>query len=236
MIRTVVLAALVAIPAWAQAHVFLVKPDAAEAPAGKPVGLSVLMTEKLFEGERLLAPESVQARLLGADGETPVPLRADVETKALRGQVVTAAVVVLAARAAPRYRAIEKGEQTDDPARTLRIEAFSKALLTLQPGAAGFDRLSHDRLELIPLDNPANDGIGELRVRVLFDGKPLATRVQLMAAGKPRVSAMSDQDGVVRLPVTERGFHLVRTAHHIEEPDARSARYEATASLVFAIN
>lgn len=229
------LALLMALPLTAHSHSFVVKPDQMQMAPGSTLGASVLMTEKLFEGQRLLAVGDVHLRLLTKDGETAVPLNADAAAKALRAEFAAPqGSVLLAARAAPRYRAIDKKEKTTDPARTVRIETFAKALLNLAPGDIGFARRSADRLEMVFLDNPAEWSAGApLRVQVLFGGQPLATRVQAMSPGQPRVSVDSDADGMASLTLGNAGVWLLRSSHQTGETDERSSRYQATSSLVF---
>lgn len=222
-------------PLYAQAHTFLVKP---ESTSNDQLAVSVLLTEKLFTGERLLQPEDISLRVLVGTTEQTVPLQADIPAKVLRGTLAApAGSAMLSARAAPRYRAIEKGQQTDDPAQTLRIEAFAKALVNPAKDHTGFSLRSGDRLELIPLDNPAKLKAGyKLRVQVLFDGQPIAAKVAAMSPEQPRVSAQADAQGIVRLSLPANGTWLLRSGHHNDEADARSARYEATASLLLQID
>lgn len=237
MIKSMVVTVALLAPLFAQAHTFLVKPAQARVAAGEPLQLTVLMTEKLFTSERLLKADEVGLRVL-ADGQiSPVELKADAADKTLRGEVsAPAGTLLVMAKAAPRYRAIEKGEKTEEPAKTLRIEAFSKALVNVSRGDEGYAATSGDRLEVIALDNPADlKGAGSLRVQVLFDGKPLVGKVQAISPDRPRVVAQTDAQGVAKLALEGAGFWVVRSSHHVEEADARSSRYEASANLLFAI-
>lgn len=237
MIKSMVVTVALLAPLFAQAHTFLVKPAEAHVAVGAPVQLAVLMTEKLFSSERLLKADEVQVRAL-VDGEVAaVELKADAADKSLRGEVsAPAGTLLVMAKAAPRYRAIEKGEKTQDPAKTLRIEAFSKALVNLKQGDKGFAARSGDRLEVLALDNPAElKGAGNLRVQVLFDGQPLVGKVQAMSPDRARVVAQTDAQGIATLALDGAGFWVVRSSHHLDEADARSSRYEASANLLFAV-
>ncbi|HSX69615.1 MAG TPA: hypothetical protein VLF16_01680, partial [Pseudomonas sp.] len=120
-------AALLLAPLYAQAHTFVVVTDAT---TDGQLPIRVLMTEKLFEGDRLLKAEDVSLRLIDGENEQRIPLSADSQAKALRGSIAApTGSALLAARTAPRYRAIEKGQQTEDPAKTLRMESFAKSLI-----------------------------------------------------------------------------------------------------------
>lgn len=230
-----VLIPLLLAPLYAHAHTFLVKP---EPLSNQHIPVSVLMTEKLFDGERQLRVEDITLRLMTGNTEQTVTLQADEQAKVLRGTLTALdGSAVLSARAAPRYRAIKKGQQTDDPAQTLRIEAFAKALINPEKDQEGFTQRSGDRLELVPLDNPAHlDAGDELCVLVLFDGKPLAGKVAAMSPQQTRLMAQTDAQGIARLTLPAAGSWLLRSSHHSNETDARSARYEAAASLLLQVD
>lgn len=230
--------ALLLVPLFTQAHTFLVKPDSVTANPGEPLQFSVLMTEKLFQGERLLDPRQVEVQLLQDGKTTPLKLEADEAAKALRGEAAAPKDnALLVARAAPRYRPIDKVQKTDDPAKMLRIESFSKALVNPNGDGDAFRARSGDRLELIALDNPNSLSTGKpLRVQVLFDGEPLAGKVQALSPGRERIVANTDAEGIASLELPTAGVWVVRSSHHSDEADARSARYEASANLVFTID
>lgn len=230
--------ALLLVPLSTQAHTFLVKSDSVTANPGEPLRFSVLMTEKLFQGERLLDPRQVEVQLLQDGKTTPLKLEADETAKALRGEAAAPiGDALLVARAAPRYRPIDKKEKTDDPAKMLRIESFSKALVNPAAGGDAYRTRSGDRLEVIALDNPASLSAGKpLRVQVLFDGEPLAGKVQALSPEHQRIVAETDAEGIASLTLPTAGVWVVRSSHHRDEADARSARYEASANLVFAID
>ncbi|EWC40480.1 DUF4198 domain-containing protein [Stutzerimonas stutzeri] len=230
--------ALLLVPLFTQAHTFLIKPDNATANPDEPLQFSVLMTEKLFQGERLLDPEQVEVHLLQNGKTTPLNLEADETAKALRGEAAApTGDALLVARAAPRYRPIDKKEKTDDPAKMLRIENFSKALINPATDGVAYHARSGDRLELIALDNPASLSASKpMRVQVLFEGEPLPGKVQALSPGRERIVAETDAEGIASLTLPTAGVWIVRSSHHREEADARSARYEASANLVFAID
>lgn len=233
--RIILLASLLLAPLAAQAHTFLVKPEQTD----DQLSIAVLMTEKLFQGERLLSSSDVSLRLLSAEGQQDITLHADETAKALVGEIpALASSAIAVARSAPRYRAIEKGQQTKDPAKTLRIEAFAKALINPQGSGEAYTLRTGDRLELAPLDNPANLSSGDtLRVAVLFDGQPLANaRVAAMAPQQDRLVAHTDAEGIAKLQLPAAGSWVIRSGHHIDEADARSAHYEASASLLLTID
>lgn len=125
-------------------------------------------------------------------------------------------------------------------------EVFSrcaKALVAVggkEAGGRGFDRVAGLPLELVPEKNPyALAGGGEIPVRLLYQGKPLAD-VLVVALQKGRageaVSARTDGKGRVALRFDRPGAWLVKAVHMIPAPKEAGADWESFwASLTFEI-
>jgi uncharacterized GH25 family protein len=107
-------------------------------------------------------------------------------------------------------------------------------------GGSRYDRPLGQRLELVPEKNPYTlTGGGELPVRLLYEGKPLAGAL-VVALPKDRqaapVSARSDSRGRVRLKLDHPGFWLVKAVHMIPAPPDAGADWESFwASLTFGV-
>jgi uncharacterized GH25 family protein len=123
-------------------------------------------------------------------------------------------------------------------------EVFSrcaKSLLAVGGGAAaGYDQVLGQRLELVPEANPYTlAGGGELPVRLLYEGKPLAgALVVALQKDRPeaKVSARSDAKGHVRLKLDRPGFWLVKAVHMVPAPRDADADWESFwASLTFQV-
>ena len=104
-------------------------------------------------------------------------------------------------------------------------------------GARGqkFDEPLHYRYELIPETNPMASS--PLRVRVIFEGKPLANALVIaIHRDDPaaRVSARSDANGQVTLLLPRNGVWLVKSVQMISAPPGSNADWESLwASLTF---
>jgi len=126
-------------------------------------------------------------------------------------------------------------------------EVFSrcaKALLNVGNGGSGpgFDRVFNQRLELVAEKNPyALAGGGELPVRLLYEGKPLAGALVMALQRDPpdkvdKVMARTDARGRVTLKLDRPGFWLVKAVHMIQAPPDAGADWESFwASLTFAL-
>jgi uncharacterized GH25 family protein len=107
-------------------------------------------------------------------------------------------------------------------------------------GGRGYDRVAGLPLELVPEKNPYTlTGGGDLPVRLLYAGKPLAD-VLVMALQKGRageaVSARSDAKGRVALHLDGPGVWLVKAVHMVAAPKEAGADWESFwASVTFEI-
>ena len=121
-------------------------------------------------------------------------------------------------------------------------EVFSrcaKALIAVGGPGSGHDRVFGQRLELVAEKNPyALAGGGELPVRLLYEGKPLAgALVMALQRGRPdKLTARSDSKGRVILKLDRPGFWLIKAVHMIPAPADAGADWESLwASLTFAL-
>jgi hypothetical protein len=121
-------------------------------------------------------------------------------------------------------------------------EVFSrcaKALIAVGGPGSGHDRVFGQRLELVAEKNPYTlAGGGELPVRLLYQGKPLAGALIIaLQRGRPdKVTARSDSRGRVLLKLDRPGFWLIKAVHMIPAPADAGADWESLwASLTFAL-
>jgi uncharacterized GH25 family protein len=123
-------------------------------------------------------------------------------------------------------------------------EVFSrcaKSLVAVGSGTGlGYDRVLGQRLELVAEKNPyALAGGGDLPVRLLYQGKPLASAlVVALQKDRPeaRVAVRSDAKGRALLKLDRPGFWLVKAVHMIPAPQETGADWESFwASLTFGV-
>jgi uncharacterized GH25 family protein len=129
-------------------------------------------------------------------------------------------------------------------------EVYSRAAKSLiwsgaGPGAgsdAGFDRPVGLELELVPEKDPYQLAPGgELPVRLLYRGKPLAGAMVFALdfhhadkTAPDRIAARTGRDGRVALRLPEAGFWLIETVHMISAPQETGVDWESLwASLTF---
>jgi uncharacterized GH25 family protein len=119
----------------------------------------------------------------------------------------------------------------------------AKSLISSGAGSgAGFDRPVGLELELVPERDPYQlvPG-GELPVRLLYRGKPLAGAMVFALdfhhadkTAPDRIAARTGRDGRVALRLPEAGFWLIETVHMISAPQETGVDWESLwASLTF---
>lgn len=251
---------LLSVPAL-QAHDFWIEPSTFTPAAGQRVTFRLRVGQEL-RGDPLPRDPNLLERFVsvGPAGEMPVLGRAYTEPAGVMAfQSPGLNVIVydsgrspLALEAAKfeKYLKLE-GLEKISALRASRgqsaapgKEVFSrcaKSLLAVGGGAgAGYDQVLGQRLELVPEANPYSlAGGGELPVRLLYQGKPLAgALVVALQKDRPeaRVSARSDAKGRVRLKLDRPGFWLVKAVHMVPAPREVDADWESFwASLTFEV-
>jgi nickel transport protein len=115
---------------------------------------------------------------------------------------------------------------------------FGKALLHNGGGSRGFDRVVGHRLELVPRGDPFAPGMaGELRVEIQFEGKPLAgatVHLYADATAADTTTHVADRAGVVRVPLSRGGTHVLSVSHDVASRHPELATRDVyAATLVF---
>ncbi len=161
--------------------------------------------------------------------------------------------------AAARQRVEREGLLVGKDSVTRRYAKYAKTLVQVgNGGPRGFARSAGHVIEFVPLHDPSSLRIGDtLEVRLLFRGVPLtgipvhADVVALDAdrdapsggahaasggAGGPRTYS-PDAQGIVRVPMGQRGMWSIRTIHVTQAPAGSGADWDAHwGTLVFALD
>ena len=238
--------------AWA--HDFILKPTEMRVAKGKPLSVQVMLTESYFKGDRI--PEIDQVKIAVVDpasgSRTTIPLASDDAGKVLAGSVDapgSQALTVIAERAG-RYRS--KTPEGNKPVPktapgatdTVYSEAYAKALINLDGKTSAFETPAGLRLEIVPIDNPAQVRPGTaMAVKVLFENSPVQTRVQAVYEGYVSqdekqpfvVDVETAADGTARIPISQPGLWMLRAGHTINSPTETYDRYSAKSVLMFEI-
>lgn len=249
----VALAALIPLLAGpaARAHEFIVKPGVARAEAGAPVPFSVISSHVFMQGEEQEDAEDISVAVLSGGKRQPLQLTRRDATLTYEGQATAptgGTFMLVGARLPQTWSLTPEGLKRGTPATLpgavspMKVEKFSKTLINLSPDDGGFAAVAGDRLEIVPVSNPATLRPGQdLSVRILFDGKPLSTRVYATYDGftdNPATYAYFTEtadDGTARVRATRPGTWMVRVEQRMNERAAGHERYMARAVLVFEV-
>lgn len=110
-----------------------------------------------------------------------------------------------------------------------RYAKYGKTVVEVGSGPRAFERAAGHPLEFIPLDDPAS--AGALRMRLMFQGKPLdGARVHAGVAspgGKPGkdVTLVTSNGGTITVPAGA-GLWNVRTIHVVPAPAGVDAQWD----------
>ena len=220
-------ALVLALAGAATAHETVLKPGAATAAAGKAVPFAVHSAHVFIASEELETPADVKAFVFADGKATPVALAANDKTLTFDGEATFAKPgtgIILVHRLPQVWsltpEGLKKGTKKDLPGATKsnRYEKFAKSLVAVDGQTAGFDTAAGQRLELVPLADPAKATVGQdLAVKVLFDGQPAPATVLATSDGfskTPNTYAYyteTDDAGVAKVRITHPGLWLVRT-------------------------
>jgi uncharacterized GH25 family protein len=262
MRRAALAAALALLPAaFLTAHDFWIEPSAFRPAVGSTLGVRLVVGQR-FRGDVLPRNPAMIARFdfVTDQGSVPVPGRAaddpagsvTIERPGL-GLIAFRSLESGLSLEADKFEEYlkEEGLESVIAARAKRgdsqkpsKELYSRAAKCLvQAGATGdtgFDRVLGLTLELVPEKNPyAMTGGGDLPVRLLFEGKPLAgTLVAALPYDAPekKLSARSDRDGRVTFKLPAGGVWLVKAVQMTPVTGDPNADWRSVwASLTFEV-
>lgn len=235
----------------ANAHEFIVKPDKFVAKAGETVSATVYSTHAFIKGEEIENAAVTNAFIVSGGNRAPIPLQADQAKLIYAGTVALAndKPAVLSGRRSPIFLATtpegsKRGTRKDFPdARLVRaIEKFSKAFINAGADDDVWSKPVGDRLEIMVRKSPASIKAGdEVPVQVLYDGKPIATKLYATYDGFSTRNmtfafyAEMEESETGYVKITHPGTWVIRAEHIDDTKTAEIDRYVARAVLVLDV-
>jgi uncharacterized GH25 family protein len=122
--------------------------------------------------------------------------------------------------------------------RTAATEKWTKLLLSPSPSDRSFSQPLGHRLEIVPLENPAQAKAGQsLKVQVLYEGQPIGLPILATYAGFSQQASTyafytETSDPEPRVQITEPGMWIIRASKSGEE---NGETYTAVAILQFEV-
>ncbi|HEY1337738.1 MAG TPA: DUF4198 domain-containing protein [Bryobacteraceae bacterium] len=251
-----VLILLAAVPLFA--HDMWIEPTTFFPAAGQIVGAKLLVGQDLL-GDPLprqtslvkeFVVEDAEGRkpLVGRDGSDPAGyLRVASPGLLVVGYFSNPSAVELPADKFNQYLKDEgldavaaqraRSNQSGAKARELFSRCAKSLLLSGSPAAKQADRQLGFTLELVAERNPYSMHPGEqLPLRLTYHDRPLAGALVVAMNRAERVSARTDAEGRVRLPLRSGGMWMIKAVHMIPAPAGSNADWQSYwASLTFEV-
>lgn len=209
------------------AHETIIKPGAPEAAVGKSLPFGIHSAHVFIVSEELETAADVKAFVWSDGKAVETPLTADEKAFVFKGEATFSkpgAGLILVHRLPQVWsmtpEGMKKGTKKELPGATksTSYEKFAKAVVPVGGSTAGFDTVVGQKLELVPLTDPAAVKVGgEMDVKVLLDGQATPATVLATYDGftkNPNTYAYyteTDDTGVARIKITHPGLWLVRT-------------------------
>ncbi|EFL50586.1 Nickel transport complex, NikM subunit, transmembrane [Solidesulfovibrio fructosivorans JJ]] len=235
----------------AVAHEIAIKPGTCAATVGKAVPFGVHSAHVFIVSEELETPADVKAFAVTDGKPVEVKLTPDAKTFVFNGQATFAkpgAGLILVHRLPQVWsltpEGMKKGTKKDLPGATKSnsYEKFAKAIVSVGGSDAGFDAVVGQKLELVPLTDPAKVKVGQdMDVKVLLDGKPTPAVVLATYDGftkNPNSYAYyteTGDDGVAKVRITHPGLWMVRTEMKGPSADKTIDREALRSTLTFCV-
>lgn len=230
------------------AHEILLVPDIAD---GK-LKVTIESTHRFVAAEELEDAAALEAMLVSPTGTETLPITQIGELSlGAEGKAPAGAAYLVVHRKGLIYSNTPEGYkpgtrvENPDAISSERYEKFSKALIDGSDAAFVTKPLGNP-LELVPLTNPADLKAGdELKVRVLYNGQPIAAEVQATFDGfseTPMTFAYATETGdefgapgIATVKVWQPGYWYVRVAHEADDADANVDTHVLRAILSFEV-
>jgi uncharacterized GH25 family protein len=124
-----------------------------------------------------------------------------------------------------------------------KYEKFGKTLINTTKDDDGYSKVIGDKLEIVPLSNPALVAPGDyMDFKILFDGKPLSTEIYATYHGftkNPNTYAYftkSNDEGIAKVKITHPGTWMVRVPKKVDRVTKDYDVHVMRAILVFEVN
>ncbi len=251
-IRIAAAAALIALaPSIVCADEFILKPFSTIVEAGERFSVAVLSTRIFMRSQKLEAAKDVRIELCTeSKREPPVPLSPNHIALTIDARVTAPSsrtFIVCATRLAQIWSFTPNGDRegtkkTPGASNTCKIEQFAKALINLSVSDDGYGAVVGDRLEIVPVTNPAAVKVGdEITFKVLFEGQPLSTPVfatyDRFSESETTYAYYTEaaDDGTAKVQITHPGLWMVRVETKVPEKTEDYDSYLARAVLVFRV-
>lgn len=219
-----------------------------QAGAGQKLLLDIGLGHDFPQGDKLNPDELEGTYVIGTGGKIKAAPQADksfqsAQSLAAGSYVAASGTKPVFFTKSPAGYVRKTKDQVPEAIKCFRSIKYAKAIVNLGGQAGEVSQPLGQDLEIVPLANPAGlKAGGELPVKVLLSGKPLAgAEVSAMpaASGKEKVTpfkAKTGSDGIVKVKLESPGLWLVRVSQRTPYKDpAKCDVLSKAATLTFEI-
>jgi uncharacterized GH25 family protein len=237
-------------PTASAAHEFIVKPGATKVAADASLSVSAISTHVFMSSQELEQAKDVSVAAFIGGKKQDVPVKPNASALSYDGVITapsSATFIVWGARLGQIWSLTPDGDRqatkkTLGASNSRKIEKFSKTLINLSPSDQGYATVVGDKLEIVPVTNPAIARVGdEITVKVLFKSQPLSVPVYATYDGfstQENTYAYYTEcadDGTAKIKITHTGLWMVRVEERAPEKTDDYDAYWARAVLVFEV-
>lgn len=237
MKKLVVLTVMVAISIvlimgdFVSAHEFIVKPEKYSFKSGEKVKLSVISTHVFMVSQEIEPQAHVKLMFQGSN----ISLAENKEVLALEGEFKarkSGSSYIVGEREGMIWTKTTEGwkQQSKEGLKGVLssglYQKFCKTLVNVDRCSDDVSKPVGQKLEIVPQTNPNKLSVGDyLDVKVMFDGKPLATEVWATYDGftkNPNTYAYyteGSDNGVAKIKITAPGVWMVRVQKKTDAPN-----------------
>ncbi|MCP4117580.1 MAG: DUF4198 domain-containing protein [Desulfobacteraceae bacterium] len=233
------------------AHEFVIKPVQMSVQPDQKVPFSVLSCHVFMVSEELEPGDQIDVSLINANTVTPIKLHPNpillthdgVAQCKKEGYAIIAGHrkgIIWTQTTQGWKQASKKGLR--GVIASGKYEKFCKTLIKAGNADQGFDTIVKDKLEIVPITNPATAGINtEMEFKILYDGKPLSTAVYATYDGfssNPNTYAYyteCNDQGIAKVKITHPGTWMVRVQKKLDQATEDYDTHIMRAVLVFEV-
>ena len=233
----------------AMAHEFIVKPAQSTVRAGSNLPYAAISSHKFMVSEELEDQADVKGEVYSDGKRTPLIFTVSKDKLSFEGQAKAPAgtFMLLGQRSGQIWANTPDGTKrnagkTPGATNVRFIEKYSKSIVNASAQDTSFGKPVGDRLEIIPVTNPALAKAGDdMAFKVLYKGQPLATNVWATYDGFSKRDntyayfTEGSDDGTATVKLTKPGLWMVRVEHSAPETNPDYSRYVGRAVFVFAV-
>ena len=232
------------------AHEFIVKPERMSTQVGHKMGVKVLSAHVFMKSEEVEPIDQVEVYKVASERQD-LQLQVNEQEKILEGEVNDDgenSYLLCGHRKPMIWTKTTEGWKQESKKNLSGVissgiyEKFSKAYVDGIQNEEKYKISVGHRLEIIPVENPSKLTPGEeLQVKVIFDGKPIATELYATFDGfstTPSTYAYfsaTNAKGEGSVKITSNGTWMVRVQHEVEEPNENYDKHVLRAVFLFGV-